>query len=179
MTTHIALLRAINVAGHKLVSMADVRALFTDLGFQGVQSLLQTGNIVFRSKGRTGANLESFLEKEVAKRAGLETDFFVRTAEQWKAIIAHNPLPDEAKRDPAHLLVLLLKSAPTEQEVEALRAAITGPEMVRAVGRQAYLFYPAGIGRSRVTSILIEKKLGTRGTGRNWNTVLKLAALVG
>ncbi len=72
---------------------------------------------------------------------------------------------------------MFLKQAPAAGSVQALQAAITGPEVVRARGRQAYITYPAGIGRSRVTNALIESKLATRGTGRNWNTVLKLLAL--
>lgn len=72
---------------------------------------------------------------------------------------------------------MLLKDAPTETAVKALQRAIEGPEIVRANGRQLYIVYPAGIGRSRLTNRLIEDKLGTRGTGRNWNTVLKLGAL--
>ena len=73
---------------------------------------------------------------------------------------------------------MILKKAPTAKAVATLRAAITGPEMIEAVGRHAYIVYPAGIGRSRLTSNLIDSKLDTRGTGRNWNTVLKLAELV-
>jgi uncharacterized protein (DUF1697 family) len=72
---------------------------------------------------------------------------------------------------------MVLKKAPTAKAVETLRAAITGPEIIDAVGRHAYIVYPAGIGRSRLTNSLIDSKLGTRGTGRNWNTVLKLAEL--
>src|SRR6266581_983263 len=176
MTIHIALLRGINVGGHKRVAMSDLRDLLTQLGFMDARSLLQSGNLVFRSNARTGVNLERLLEAE--KRLGLRTDFLVRSAEEWKAVVARNPFPDEAERDPAHLLVVFLKDAPDGKNVEALQAAITGPEIVRAVGRQAYIVYPSGIGRSRLTSTLIEKKLATRGTGRNWNTVLKLGALV-
>ena len=73
--------------------------------------------------------------------------------------------------------MFFLKDAPDAKDVAALQAAITGPEIVRARGRQAYIVYPAGIGRSRLTITLIERKLGTRATGRNWNTVLKLGAL--
>jgi uncharacterized protein (DUF1697 family) len=62
--------------------------------------------------------------------------------------------------------------------VKTLQAAVRGPETVRAVGRQAYIVYPDGVGKSKLTANLIESKLGTRGTGRNWNTVLKLADLV-
>jgi uncharacterized protein (DUF1697 family) len=72
---------------------------------------------------------------------------------------------------------MFLKAAPDVKNVKALQAAITGPEIVRAEGKQAYIVYPSGIGRSRLASTLIEKKLGARGTGRNWNTILKLAAL--
>jgi uncharacterized protein (DUF1697 family) len=70
-----------------------------------------------------------------------------------------------------------LKSAPRAPQVEALRAAIKGRERVEVDGRHAYLFYPDGIGRSKLTNAVIESRLGARGTGRNWNTVQKLAAL--
>jgi uncharacterized protein (DUF1697 family) len=177
MTTYIALLRAVNVAGNAMVAMADLRQLLTDLGFEDARSLLQSGNLVFRGNRRAAAALERMLESEIEKHFDLGTAVFVRTAEEWEALVARNPFPAEAKRDPGHLLMLALKDAPDAKNVEALQAAITGPEIVRAAGRQAYIVYPAGVGRSRLTTALIEKKLGTRATGRNWNTVLKLAAL--
>ena len=173
------MLRGINLAGHKQVAMADLRDLLTGLGFTDARSLLQSGNLVFRGGNRTGARLERLLEAEAKKRLALETDFFVRTAQEWKAIVSRNPFRAEAERDPGHLLVLFLKDTPGAQDVQALEAAITGREVVRADGAHAYIVYPDGIGRSRLTHALIERKLGTRGTGRNWNTVLKLAALAG
>jgi uncharacterized protein (DUF1697 family) len=72
---------------------------------------------------------------------------------------------------------MFLKEAPSREDVIALQTAIKGREVVRAEGRHAYIVYPDGVGRSRLTNALIERKLGTRGTGRNWNTVLKLGAL--
>jgi uncharacterized protein (DUF1697 family) len=177
MPIQIALLRAINVGGRAPVAMADLRHLLTQLGLLEPQSLLQSGNLVFRSGPGTGADLERLLEAEAEKRLRLRTDFFVRTATQWKAVIASNRFRREAERDPSHLLVMFLKDVPDAGSVEALQAAITGREVVRAEGRQLYIVYPDGIGRSRLTGTLIEKKLGGRGTARNWNTVLKLAAL--
>ena len=177
MTTHLALIRGINVGGHKQVAMADLRDLLTQLGFADPRSLLQSGNLVFRSSRRKSAQLERFLEAEAEKRLGLEADFFIRTADEWKQVVARNPFAAEAKRDPGHLLVMFLKLAPEIKNVEALQAAIVGPEIVRADGAQLYAVYPDGVGRSRLTHGLIEKKLGTRGTGRNWNTVLKLRDL--
>jgi uncharacterized protein (DUF1697 family) len=158
--------------------MSDLGDLLTQLGFADPRSLLQSGNLVFRSDQRTSGALEKLLETGAEKRLGLRTDFFVRTAEEWKAVIAHNPFPDEAARDPGHLVVMFLKDVTDPKNVEALRAAITGPEIIQAKGRQLYIVYSAGIGRSRLTNVLIEKKLGTHCTGRNWNTVLKLEAVI-
>ena len=177
MPLKIALLRAVNVGGIK-VSMADLKALLADLGFEDVRTLLNSGNVVFRSKSQTEPDLEKLLETEFAKRAGRPTEFFVRTAEEWKSIVARNPMTNEARRDPGHLLVVVLKRAPSDREVEELRAAIVGPEVVKADGKQAYIYYPAGVGQSKLTAKLIEKKLDSPGTGRNWNTVLKLATMV-
>jgi len=177
MPMQIALLRAINVGGRAPVAMADLRDLLTHLGLLEPQSLLQSGNLVFRSGPGTRADLERLLETGAEKRLGLRTDFFVRTAAQWKAVVSSNPFRREAERDPSHLLVMFLKDTADASSVERLQAAITGPEVVRADGRQLYIVYPNGIGRSRLTGALIEKKLGSRGTARNWNTVLKLAAL--
>ena len=179
MALHLALIRGINVGGYKQVAMADLRDLLTRLGFADARSLIQSGNLVFRSDSRTGAALERFLEAEFAKRFGVQADVFVRTAQEWNRVVARNPFSTEAERDPARLVVMFLKDAPKAKDVDALRAAVPGPEVVHADGRHAYIVYPAGIGRSRLTGALIEKKLGTRGTARNWNTVLKLGALAG
>jgi uncharacterized protein (DUF1697 family) len=177
MTVHVALLRGVNLGGRTQVAMSDLRSLVAELGFEEVRSVLNSGNLVFSGGRKTGATLERLLEIEAEKRLGLRTDFHVRTADEWATVVAKNPFRAEAKRDPSHLVVMVLKKAPTAKAVETLRAAITGPEIIEAVGRHAYIVYPAGIGRSRLTNNLIDSKLGTRGTGRNWNTVLKLADL--
>src|SRR5262245_43789283 len=179
MSVHIGLVRAVNLAGRNRLAMSDLRALLERLGFQDVRTLLQSGNLVFRSRGKTTAQLERALETAALERLGLKTDFFVRTPRDWEDVIANNPFPKEAGRDPGHLLVMFLKDAPDRARVAALENAIAGREEVRARGRQAYFVYPDGVGRSRLTSALIEKMLGTRGTARNWNTVLKLEALSG
>jgi uncharacterized protein (DUF1697 family) len=176
-TLHIALLRAINVGGRNLVAMTDLRQLFTDLGFRGARTLLQSGNVMFESSQKADAQLERQLEKEIAERLGVAADFIVRSANEWKHIVAGNPFPKQAKEDPGHLLVSFLKSAPSLEDVRSLESAIKGPEIIRGDGKQLYIVYPDGVGRSKLTATLIERKLETRGTARNWNTVLKLAAM--
>jgi uncharacterized protein (DUF1697 family) len=178
-SAHVALLRAINLGGRTMVSMSDLRALLERLGFQDVRTLLQSGNVVFRGGRRTGSSLEDYLEAEVRKALGLQSNVIVRTSAEWAAVVARNPFPAEAKRDPGHLTVAFLKEAPPAKAVEALRAAIRGREVIQADGRHLYAVYPDGIGRSKLTHALIESKLGTRGTARNWNTVLKVNALAG
>jgi len=167
----------VNLAGHNAVAMSELRELLAELGMRDARTLLQSGNVVFGSAVRSTAQLERTLERSVKERLGVETDFCVRTADEWAAMIANNPFPREAKTDPGHLIAMCLKEAPDRTTVTALQKAIVGREIVRASGRHAYIVYPDGIGRSRLTIALIEKKLGTRGTGRNWNTVMKLAAL--
>ena len=172
-----ALLRGVNVGGSKKVSMAELRALATRLGLDDPRTLLQSGNLVFGS--RTAARkLESILEAETTKRLGLETRYIVRTADEWQSAIDANPFRNEALRDPSHLLVVFLRDAPAPNAVKAFQAAIVGRETIRAVGRQAYLTYPDGIGNSKATLPMIERALGTSGTGRNWNTVMKINALL-
>ncbi len=178
MNVNIALLRAINVGGHSRVSMSDLRSLLTSLKFTDVKSLLQTGNLVFRNTGSlAGAEIEQLLESEAAKRLGLKTEFMVRTTKEIVEIIIDNPFPEFAESDPGHLVVLFLKNAVEKDLVLELQARVNGPEVIRAHNRELYVTYPEGIARSRLTSNIIESKLKTRGTGRNWNTLLKLRDL--
>jgi uncharacterized protein (DUF1697 family) len=179
LATHAALLRAVNLAGRNKVGMADVRALATSVGLADPRTLLQSGNVVFTAGSVPDARLEAALEEAARERLGLETEFFVRKAAEWKALLSDNPFTEEAARDPGHVLVVFLKDAPTAAAVRALEEAIRGRESVRAKGRQLYAVYPDGVGRSKLTMALIEKKLGTRGTGRNWNTVMKLGRMLG
>ena len=175
---YVALLRAVNLGAYNKVSMADLRKLLGRLGFEDVRSLLQSGNLVFRSVRQSAASLEVRLAAETGRALGVHTDYVVRTAREWRALIAADPFPDDARRDPSRLIVMCCKSAAGSDPVKALEAALSGPERVAVRGKQAYIVYPEGIGHSRVTTALLERVLDTRGTGRNWNTVQKLAALL-
>jgi uncharacterized protein (DUF1697 family) len=175
MASYVALLRAVNVAGKSLV-MSALRDHASALGLADPRTLLQSGNLIFRSTGKKPAELERLLEREAEKRLGVATDFLVRSERELAAIIANNPFPAAARRDPAHLLVMFLKHEAPADAIAALRKAIVGRESIAADARQLYIVYPDGIGRSKLTTSLIEKRIATRGTGRNWNTLVKLAA---
>ncbi len=159
--------------------MSDLRGLAAELGLEAPKTLLQTGNLVFGGAGRSDSELETLLETELIDRFGLHTDVFVRSREQWMDVLAGNPFQQEAINSPSRLVVMVLGGEPSQAAVDTLRASISGPELVQTVGRQLYVSYPAGIGRSKVTTASIESHLGLRGTGRNWNTALKLAGMAG
>ena len=152
--------------------------MMTKLGFKDVQTLLQSGNVVFTGDGRSSADLETLFEAEARKRLRVDIHFVLRSAEEWNTIVTKNPFRNEAKSDPGHLLVMCLKKSIGKKEVTALEAAIKGREIVRGNGRNLYFVYPDGIGRSKLTHAIIERTIGTNGTARNWNTVLKINALI-
>jgi uncharacterized protein (DUF1697 family) len=179
MTTYIAVLRAINLGPHNRIAMSDLRAMLDTLGFAEPRTLLLSGNAVFKSNGASAAKIEAALEAASTKHLKVTTDYFVRSAKDWQAIVDANPFRKEAARDPGHLLMMCLRETPSAAQVKALQQSITGREVVQANGKHAYFVYPDGIGRSKLTIQKIEKALGTRGTARNWNTVLKLAELSG
>lgn len=165
MTTHIALLRAVNLGPHNKVSMKDLKALLEELGFGNPRTLLQSGNAVFDGKV-SGPKLEKQLEDAARERLGLSTDFIVRTAKEWDAIIKANPFPKQARADPGHLVLMACKDrVPKDVKITGAKR-----ERVEVAGKNVYIVYPDGIGVSRL-------KIGAVGTGRNWNTVLKLADL--
>lgn len=177
MESYVGLLRAVNLGGTTQIRMEELGKVVAGLGFHGVRTLLQSGNVVFRGAPASPATIEDRLEAALHSGLQFRTELFVRTASEWRGVIAANPFPEEAKRDPAHLTVAFLKTPPRPEAWSDLRNAIRGREAVRGTGRHAYIVYPDGIGRSKLTPALIERNLETRATSRNWNTILKLDAL--
>jgi uncharacterized protein (DUF1697 family) len=123
---HVALLRAVNVGGRGSLKMTDLRAVAAGLGFTAVQTLLQSGNLVFEAKGKKAAALEQALRAALKKHHGIETDFLVRSARELDAVIAANPFPDEATSAASRLLVMFLQDQVGAKDVQALRDAHKG-----------------------------------------------------
>ncbi len=178
MSPHIALLRGVNVGGRKVLK-DDLLGLAQDLGFDEAKTLLASGNLVLWGKAGSDADIEKRLEDGLEKRMGVRTEFFVRTPAELKAIIDHNPYPDQVRSHPNHLLVHFMKGPLPDGDEATLRAAITGPETFEARGRELYIDYPEDVGHSMLDRDWKKTKRAPVGTSRNWNTVLKLAAMVG
>ena len=166
------------MGGHKQIAMSDLRALAADLGLGDAQTLLQSGNLIFASAERAPA-LALLLEQGLAKRLDLKTTVLVRSAPQWNKIVAGNPFTEEARRDPSHLALMLLRDKPSAAGIAALKGCIAGREHFEARGRELYAFFPDGFARTKFSTALIDRRLSTVVTARNWNTVLKIAGALG
>jgi uncharacterized protein (DUF1697 family) len=172
----VSLFRAINVGGNAKVSMAALKELHESLGLTKVATYLQTGNVVFDSPDLDldPDQLAARLSLEFEKKFGFPTTVMVRTAAELAEIFDKNPFREQPEKLSKWVVVLFLTGHPTESAIADLRKSYTGPEEIRVIGREMYAYYTNGIGTSKLSNSLIEKKLKTSGTGRNWNTVTKL-----
>jgi uncharacterized protein (DUF1697 family) len=172
---YVALLRGINVGGNKKVPMADLRDMTTGLGFEGAKTLLQSGNLVFDGKDQSTARLEGIFEAATKKTIGVDCSYLIRTADEWASIVAKNPFRQFAESDSARLALTCCREAPDADGLKTLRLEARGDEDFKVVGRELYVWYPDGLGQSRLASALSKNKLGTVCTARNWNTVMKIS----
>ena len=170
------LLRAINVSGTGKLAMADLKARLGELGCAEAKTIGAAGSATVACD-LSPAELERRLETALAEAHGLSTDVYVRSHSDLNDVLAANPFAEMAEDDPSHLLVVFLEADPAEVDVEALRGKIQGPEQVAAGPRSLYIAFPAGIGTSKLTGPIIHRAVKLKGTGRNWNTVRKLAEL--
>jgi uncharacterized protein (DUF1697 family) len=155
--------------------MADLRALLESLGYDGVRTHLQSGNVVLTTRKRP-ATLKRELERQIAAELGLETEVFVRTRDELADVIARDPLGAVA-RNPSRYLVSFLSGKPAARVVRELAATDVAPEQVAFAGSEIYSWHPNGIHGSKLAKLLGERQLGVGATARNWNTVTKLLAL--
>jgi uncharacterized protein (DUF1697 family) len=168
----IALLRAVNVGGRKL-PMTELRALCGELGWEDVETYIQSGNLVFTAPG-SGEEIERELEKAIEERFGLDVPVMVRTASQWADYVAANPFPKVAEDEPNKLQLLVSKDPPKGDSAGKLMERARAGEVVEAAGGALWFHFPAGVGTSKLVPALIDKVAGSPSTSRNWRTVLKL-----
>jgi uncharacterized protein (DUF1697 family) len=177
-STYVALLRAVNVAGHGRLAMADLRATLTAAGGRDVATYLQSGNAVFTSEMPDPEAIAADLRARLARDHSLDIPVMVRTAAEITGVAAHNPFLYR-QDDHTKLHVAFLTAEPDAERAAALTVPAGGPEELQLAGRHLYLHYPAGSGRSKLTAAYLEKRLGISLTGRNWKTVTALADLAG
>jgi uncharacterized protein (DUF1697 family) len=173
MTVFVSMLRAVNVGGTSTIKMEPLRAAYESLGFRDVQSLLQSGNVLFRSGVKDRDRLARRITQEIERRFGLHVEVLIRTFAELDSIFERSPVLSP-RADLSKLLVMFLAKVPDSRAQAALLKWHKGPEMLEIRGPEVYLYYPNGIGRSKLSTAVIESHLDTSGTARNWNTLTRL-----
>ena len=175
MTTLIALLRGINIGGNHKLPMKELAALLTELGLREVQTYIQSGNVVFRSNAKDKAALAAKISAAIEAKHGFAPQVLLLDADELRKAMANNPYP-EAEATPASLSLLFLAETPPHPDLKALEALRISSERFKLVGKVFYLHAPEGFGHSKLAA-RAEKLLGVAASGRNWNTVCKLAEM--
>jgi uncharacterized protein (DUF1697 family) len=176
---YVGLLRGVNVGGNSQLAMADLRGLVERLGHADVKTLLQSGNVVFGSAHTDADALARELERAIESDLGMSVACLVRDADDLARIMAHNPLGEVATNGSRHF-VIFLSGAPDPAKLAEIEPLARPGELIAAGEREIHLWLPQGSHTSRLTQQLFQKRLGvTVATLRNWNTVTKLAALLG
>ena len=168
------MLRGVNVGGNNMIKMDALRALYESLKLQDPQTYVQSGNVVFRTDERDLVLLARRVENGIERRFHFRPDVIVRTTSELRDAIARNPFAMRRGIEPGKLLVTFLAGDPAVEAREKVLKIKTDPEELSISGRELYIYYPNGMGRSKLSWIAVANALKTSGTGRNWNSVTKL-----
>ena len=178
MTAFVSLFRGINVGGHQKIRMDELKDVHEALGFKDVLPYIQSGNVVFTSDDADEARLRGRIEDGFETKFGFHVEVFVRTSAELREIIEKNPFQSQPGKESKWVVVMFLAARPDAAAQEDLLKTYAGPEELFFTGKEVYIYYPNGIGRSKLSNSLMEKKLKTVGTARNWNTMLQLQKLI-
>jgi uncharacterized protein (DUF1697 family) len=170
----ICMLRGVNVGGHNKIKMDALKALCVSLKLQDPQTFIQSGNVIFGTQEKDLAKLATRIQDAIERKIGFRPAVVLRTARELREVIARNPFSKRPGIEPGRLLVNFLATDPGKEAREKALAIKIGPEELHLVGREAYIYFPDGQGRSKLPWAAIERALGTSGTGRNWNSVTKM-----
>jgi uncharacterized protein (DUF1697 family) len=171
MAIHIALLRGINIGPNKRMKMEKLRASCEGLGFDKVQTFIQSGNVVFQAAKLVSRAISKKLEDRILKDFGFPVDVISRTREEIGKIIQNNPWLKERGIDPARLHVAFLSDAPTAEAVKELESLTIKPDKVCVAGKEIYFYFPNGVSGSSLWKHPLDHVLAVPVTMRNWNTV--------
>jgi uncharacterized protein (DUF1697 family) len=174
MPVFISMLRGVNLGPHNRIKMDALCALYQSLKCEDMRSYVQSGNVIFRSKEKNPTQLANKIQDAIGGKLGFRPDVILRTPEEFRKAIAANPFAKRRDLNPGKLLVTFLASEPNAEARAKLLALKPTPEELHLIGRELYIYFPNGAGRSKLPWSSLAEKLGTTGTARNWNSVTKM-----
>ena len=176
MPRYVALLRSVNVAGHGRIAMNELRASFEALGYTGVTTYIQTGNVLFSTGSKSETGVASAIEQRLAEDFGDSPAVILRTVPELLRIGTASPYA-KAGANPSRHHVTFLATAPSKTALGALALPPSGRDELVVDGREVYVHTPDGYAETKFTGTFLERRLGVVSTTRNWNTVTKLCEL--
>ena len=171
MAVLISMLRGVNLGPRNRIKMDALRALYESLKFEDPRSYVQSGNIIFRTKEKNGSQLAKKIQGAIQKKFGCCPEVILRTPDEMRKAIAANPFPQQAKEEPGKVLVTFLAADPPREAEANLAKFKDFPEELHLKGRELFIYFPNGAGRSKVPWSAVDKLLKVTGTARNWNSV--------
>ena len=174
MNTYIALLKGINVGGHKKVPMAELRELLTNSGFINVRTYIQSGNVILESLKKDNTEIENKIQKAIFSQFGFEVSVLVRTRDHLKNIFDSCPFSEEKKKKS---YFMMLHDVPKEELVNIASEKVYEGEDYKIIKDCIYYFCAKGFGQAKFNVNFFERKLQTFATARNYNTMMKLLAM--
>jgi uncharacterized protein (DUF1697 family) len=168
------MLRGINVGGHKRIKMAQLRKSFEALGFECVQTYIQSGNVVFKAEKTSPAALSKRIEERILKDFGFPVSVMSRTADEMSKMIRSNPFLKQREIDPAKLHVMFLSEAPAPAAVKELISVTVAPDQCHCSSSEIYFYLPNGVSKSVLWNCPVDRILAVVNTTRNWKTVNSL-----
>lgn len=177
MNTYISMLRGINVGGHNQIRMAELKKLYEGLGFEAVETYVQSGNVVFRSEEPDAAALARRIQARILDTLGGEVPVLIREPRDFERILAKNPFLTGRSEDPSKLHVMFLSAPPAPPNLARLVRPANCPDEFIPGEQEIFLFCPGGLGNTKLTTAFFERNLKVLTTTRNWNTVNALRRL--
>jgi uncharacterized protein (DUF1697 family) len=174
MAVMISMLRGVNVGGHNKVKMDALRALYESLGLRDACTYVQSGNVIFSTEERNLARLTRRIENGIEQAFGFRCEVIIRSSAELRDVIRRNPFATRRGMEPNKLLIIFLGGDPVPEAREEIRTFKADPEELRIDGRELYIYFPIGIGKSKLPVPSLLKTLGTSGTGRNWTSVTSM-----
>lgn len=174
MTTHLALLRGINVSGHNMIKMETLKTTLEGIGFQNVTTYIQSGNVFVDTEEENPSKVGFLIKQEIFKAFGHEVPVVIINKEDLMACFKNNPFLKEKEIDTKKLYVAFISIALKNESINDLKTSQFKPDEVAIDQNRIYIKYAVGAGKTRFDQKYIEKKLNVTATIRNWNTVTQL-----
>src|SRR5260370_14529869 len=172
--TYISLLRGINVSGHKIIKMEQLRKSFEALRLGDVQTYVQSGNVVFKALQQSSEILANKIREKIARDFGFSVSVIIRSSAEVRGAIKNNPFLKQRGIGSSKLNVTFLSKAPEKDRLKALEALTAKPDQFRHSGTEVYLYCPDGYGRTKLSNNALERGVAVNATPRTLNTLNKL-----